>query len=685
MDNLESRKESLSYANQKLMTIMASWLLASTLMNWINRNTPIYFSVRYAGLEGLLPLALSWIAFTGLFLLIINMASKIANGNDLAGRLLFLSWIAFSSSVMLRLKFTIPAATLLILNLTSLILARDIFFSAWKSRWLPDILLSISGLALVSFNIYVIPWEDTRNRLLAGYDADTIVPLLFVYIAILLALTIIFNTKSAFLSNDRTVSVVVIFAMLIQIFLSGRILYARYETLSTPTYDFNLFAQMFHSMAQKLQPITTLERNMPLSHFRVHLSPVYYLMLPFYLFFRTPAALNVLQAVIVGSGMIPMILIARHFRLAAKVQIAFSLIYLFSAALITSGFYDLHENCFLVPFLLWLILSIEKKSNFGMIVFTLLTLSIKEDAALYIWALAAFIIFDRKMLKQGLAMFFASGAYFIGAIRYLNNFGEGAMTGRFEGLIAIPKWSLLAVPYAVIRNPGFILSKVFAEEKLGYIIQMMSPLAFMPLLSRKLTRLILLIPFLLMNLMVDYQYQYDMRFQYNYGSYILLFYMALLFMKDQTETAQVSEEENTTKKSACRNMAANSLLAIAMTSGILISTVHLSVYEHYPNRLETSKASITSMKQVMDQIPDESSVLATCYLTGYLSDRDTLYDLDYNLVDGSYFRADYIVIDLRPAYRGDHETLLPMFISDGYELVTKNEDEILLMKLSGAP
>jgi hypothetical protein len=132
-------------------------------------------------------------------------------------------------------------------------------------------------------------------------------------------------------------------------------------------------------------------------------------------------------------------------------------------------------------------------------------------------------------------------------------------------------------------------------------------------------------------------------------------------------------------------MAANSLLAIAMTSGILISTVHLAAYEHYPNRLETSKASITSMKQVMDQIPDESSVLATCYLTGYLSDRDTLYDLAYNLVDGSYFRADYIVIDLRPASRGEHETLLPMFISDGYELVTKNEDEILLMKLTGAP
>ncbi|MBP1917987.1 DUF2079 domain-containing protein [Youngiibacter multivorans] len=685
MDTFESRKKSLSTANQKLLTIIASWLLASTLMNWIYRNTPTYFSVKHAGLDGLLPLTLSWLTFTGLFLLIINKASKIADGKDLAGRLLFMSWLLFSSSVMLRLKFTIPAATLLIVNLTSLILARDIFFSAIRTSWLPDKLLSISGIAMVSFNLYVIPWEDTKNRLFSGSEAGTLVPLLLVYIAIILALMIVFNMKSSFLNNDRTVVAVVIIAMLLQIFLSGRILYARYETLSTPTYDFNLFAQMFHSMAEKLQPITTLERNMPLSHFSIHLSPVYYLMLPFYLLFRTPATLNVLQAIIVGSGMIPMVLIARHFRLKSNLQTALSLIYLFSAALMTSGFYDLHENCFLVPFLLWLILSIEKKNSLGMTVFTLLTLSVKEDAALYIWALAAFIIFDRKMVKQGLAMLFASGAYFIGAIRYLNNSGEGAMTGRFEGLIGVPEWSLLSVPYSVIRNPGFILSKVFAEEKLAYIIQMMSPLAFMPLLSRKLTRWILLIPFLLMNLMVDYQYQYDMRFQYNYGSYILLFYMALLFVKDHTDTEQMSGVEKTIRKPTCRNMAISSLLAIAMTSGILISAAHLAQYEHYPRKLEASKASLDSMKNVMDQIPDESSVLATCFLTGYLSGRDTLYDIDYNLVDGTYFRADYIVMDLRPDYKGDHETLLPMFISDGYELMIMNEDEILLLKRSDVP
>lgn len=666
--------------SQTIITLIASWLLASTLMNLTNWNTPSYFSLKHAGLEGLLPLLIYFIAFTGLLYLFVRKVSGHVKGIDLEGRILFLSWCLFALSAMQRFQYTMPAVSLLLINLTALILARAIFFSAFMRRWLPDIMLSLIGLFMMIINLLVIPWTDAKEMLISGTYADSAVPLILVFIALILAFGIILNTKAASISKGRMVTIIAIFAMLLQIFLSGRILYARFETLSTPTYDFNLFAQMFHNMAETFKSMTTLERNTLLSHFRIHLSPVYYLMLPFFMLIRTPATLNVLQAVIVGSGMIPMILIARHLRLGAKIQIAFSSIYLFSAALITSGFYDLHENCFLVPFLLWLILAIEKKNRPGMLLFTILTLSVKEDAALYIWALSAFIIIERKMVKAGLAMFFASGAYFAGAVRYLNSFGEGAMTGRFVNLIGIPEWSLLAVPYAVVRNPGFILSKVLAGEKLGYIIQMMSPLAFMPLFSRKLSRWILVVPFILMNLMVDYQYQYDMRFQYNYGSYVLLLYMALLFVKDQTEASKESGEGKENKASKFSRIAVNFLLATAISSGILISTVYLAAYEHYPRMLEANKATLTSMKQAMDEIPEGSSVLATCYLTGYLSDREVLYDIDYNLEGSTYFKADYIVIDLRPAYKGDHESLVPMFLSDGYEILTMEKDEILILR-----
>lgn len=42
--------------------------------------------------------------------------------------------------------------------------------------------------------------------------------------------------------------------------------------------------------------MTTCERDRVLSHFAVHVSPIYYLFLPFYALFPSPVTLEVLQA-----------------------------------------------------------------------------------------------------------------------------------------------------------------------------------------------------------------------------------------------------------------------------------------------------------------------------------------------------------------------------------------------------
>ena len=56
----------------------------------------------------------------------------------------------------------------------------------------------------------------------------------------------------------------------------------RVLTYRAPTYDLGIFSQMFHQMRTTGLPTTTLERDGLLSHFDVHVSPIYYLLLPFY-------------------------------------------------------------------------------------------------------------------------------------------------------------------------------------------------------------------------------------------------------------------------------------------------------------------------------------------------------------------------------------------------------------------
>lgn len=80
---------------------------------------------------------------------------------------------------------------------------------------------------------------------------------------------------------------------------------------STPTFDFGIFSQMFYNMKQSGLPLTTVERDGLLSHFAVHVSPIYYLLLPFYCLFPTPATLQMLQAAVITSAVIPLWLIGK--------------------------------------------------------------------------------------------------------------------------------------------------------------------------------------------------------------------------------------------------------------------------------------------------------------------------------------------------------------------------------------
>lgn len=137
----------------------------------------------------------------------------------------------------------------------------------------------------------------------------------------------------------------------------------RYYKLSTPAFDFGIFTQMFENMKDGLGPVTTVERNYELSHFAVHFSPAYYLMLPFYMLFPHPVTLQILQGIFVTSGIIPVFLIARKYGFSLIHSSLFSAIYALYPAFTGGCSYDIHENCMLPAFLLWLIWATEREKN----------------------------------------------------------------------------------------------------------------------------------------------------------------------------------------------------------------------------------------------------------------------------------------------------------------------------------
>lgn len=467
------------------------------------------------------------------------------------------------------------------------------------------------------------------------------------------------------------------------------IMYVRTISLSTPTYDMGLFSQMFHSMSEGNGPITTLERDEVLSHFSVHISPIYYLMLPFYMLWPKPETLQILQVFIVASGLIPFLLIAKHLKLS-KLGMGISIcLYCVAPGLLGSSLYDLHENCFLAPCLLWVIYFILKNKTIGLLVFTVLTLAIKEDAALYLCVVGLYFILQNRFvftkkekIRTGILLIAIPILYFSVAIFYLNHYGSGAMIGRFDNLIAYKDLGLLSIPITFFQNLTFIIASMFSPTKIAYIFLILGSVGFLPLVQKTFREYILLIPFIVMNLLSNYRYQFDIHFQYHYGSSVLLLFMVLLAIDGLKNETYLQSQAMSSTRGNSKKIISKSIVAIAIGAvffGLAQSMSILQKYENAQSQYFQNQESIMTIKEALAQIPEEDSVLASGYLTTYLSNRDKIYDAQYHNKGDVDTSIDWVVIDKR--WTSEHlQNLENAYISAGYCASSLSNEFVIILQ-----
>ncbi|MBR6772549.1 MAG: DUF2079 domain-containing protein [Clostridia bacterium] len=399
----------------------------------------------------------------------------------------------------------------------------------------------------------------------------------------------------------------------------------RYRAYYAPTYDFGIFANLFENMLSTGLPNTTCERDGLLSHFAVHISPVFYLILPLYALCPRPETLLVIQTAAVVSGCIPVWLLARKKLGSYAGAVVFGLVYLLYPAFACGAFFDFHENKLLAPLILWALWFAEEKKRLPMYLFLLLTLTVKEDAPVYTAVIGAYLFFGKKERLHGGAIIIGSVAYFCGAVALLARIGEGAQLWRYDN---IASGSLTSIIGAIIINPMRVVSECVGEEKIKFIFQMLFPLLGLPLVCKKPARFFLLIPFLLVNLMPDYVYQHDIGYQYTYGSGALLVFLAIVNWEDIREVIAPKTWKVCAGAVICATML--SFMSTGARGGM------------YFKMAKNESHFIHSIDDALAQIPEDAEVSASTMFVAHLADRPVIYDFD----DNSRL-ADYVAIDLR--------------------------------------
>ena len=464
------------------------------------------------------------------------------------------------------------------------------------------------------------------------------------------------------------------------------LLWARTEMLCSPCFDMGIFAQMYDNMKEGLLPITTCERGESLSHFAVHFSPALYLLLPFCYILEITDMLVLAQILLVFSGVFPLWLICKRVGLSNVRSALVSVLFLIYPAMSSGAFYDFHENALLAPLILWTLYFIHAEKWIPTFIFTLGVLTVKEDAAIYVAFIALYLFFAKKKYLQGASMLALTVGYFLFASHMLLQGGQGLMLGgRYYNIIGYDGEFLDLIRVAIV-DPALYAAESMTAEKLLYAANMLLPLCFLPLATKKPSRWLLVAPLFVINLISDYQYQYDLGFQYSFGSGALLVYLAAINLADIYKAPE--DNADTAKKKLLRGISA-AMLVLALFSSIFLISARIPSQSYYA-RLYNSDAreDVEAAREVLDRIDRSKSVAATSMYLTPLYDVDELYHLSNGT--GQVFDdegnikvyTDIAVIDLRDyiSDKSNAELWKWRYTQAGYEVTEHIEGVILVME-----
>ena len=311
-----------------------------------------------------------------------------------------------------------------------------------------------------------------------------------------------------------------------------------------------------------------------------------------------------------------------------------------------------------------------------MYVFALLTLSVKEDAAIYVILFAVYVLLGKKKYVHGGILLAGALAYFAVALTVLKHSGayygelyadstpnppiNGPMINRYNNVIYNAADGLLGAIKTALVNPGYLLTQLFSTtgngwEKVWYFLQMFLPLGLIPFFTSKPSRWLLIAPILL-NLITNYTYQYDLGFQYHFGISAFLIYAVILNVPDF-------------KSSFRKNVLC---VAVVACFCMYVTSVIPTFWVNY-NNWQANQEKYIQMDAILDTIPKEASVCCSTYLLSHLADREEIYELNYH---GNVGDVDYVIFDAR--YKID-EKQLKTYQNQGYVVLEEHENMLLIL------
>lgn len=464
-----------------------------------------------------------------------------------------------------------------------------------------------------------------------------------------------------------------------------------HDTFATHAEDLGIIDQALwntvhgHFLYETIcNPIGDLNCTGGVVRFAIHFEPILIPLALLYVALPSVKALLFLQALVVASGAFPAYLLAtrrlRHPLWGLLIAVLFLVYPPLTAAVVD----DFHPEVFAATILLWAFYCLTIRRYRTMVVLLALALLCKETLTLDVIGIGLFVALFHRRWRLGLGvalMGVLTLALALFLMRAFSPLGHSPVTGRFTALQHAPIQTLLAMAHDAARR--------------SYLIKLLGPLGFLPLLSPWAAAIAL--PSVALNVLSSDPLMYSGLYQYNTDIAAVLIFAtvdALAWVAPGVSQALAEGRRRLRATNAPGWLPAvvrpQTLIALALIPALVVGLGGQATRIYQQLTVRHIWPAVTAHdllgERIAAEIPAGASVSAQSTLAPHVSQRQDIYQFPSG--DQS---ADYIFLDVTTGNfypftsPADYVAAVKQVLTSGQYHFVDAQDGYILVKRGGGP
>ncbi|HEX8727603.1 MAG TPA: DUF2079 domain-containing protein [Ktedonobacterales bacterium] len=464
-----------------------------------------------------------------------------------------------------------------------------------------------------------------------------------------------------------------------------------HDTFATHAEDLGIMDQALwntvhgHFLYETIcNPIGDLNCTGGVVRFAIHFEPI---LIPLALLYAVAPSVKLLlclQALVVASGAFPAYLLATRRLRHPLWGLLIAALFLVYPPLTAAVVDDFHPEVFAATILLWAFYCLTIRRYRAMVLLLALALLCKETLTLDVIGVGLFVALFHRRWRLGLGvalMGVLTLALALALMRVFSPLGHSPVTGRFTALEQAPVQTLLAMAHDATRR--------------SYLIKLLGPLGFLPLLSPWAAAIAL--PSVALNVLSSDPLMYSGLYQYNTDIAAVLVFAtvdALAWVAPGVSHALAEGRRRLRAANAPGWLAAvvrpQTLIALALIPALVVGLGGQATRIYQQLTVRHIWPAVTAHdllgERIADEIPAGASVSAQSTLAPHVSQREQVYQFPSGDQTADYIFLDVTTGNFYPfTSPADYVSAVKQTLASGNYGFVDAQDGYLLLQRGGHP